>query len=391
MATTGNYTIQQLFRHPYVLKVISRIKQSGNPFTSFYRMGLGDAATKTIPAGIRVFAYETFDHTRQLATARAPMTGPAKGRPQKYGNKTGAIIRMHDALPVSWESIVNMRPVGTPIGTLDRSGQNYVTQQISHWSSKYSNTREWVLSRMFRGGFSLTIDGDTHYFGELGAGDIDITFDFPAAHKDQLAIGASDADIIDTSWDSTTADIVSQFLNLNKAAERISGYVIEHVWINSTTLGLLMNNTNLQAKGGSAFRTFDSLEWRDMSTMSEGQRRRGFDVRFRGMPWITFHTYDGVLQAGTAVVDSTADADSFLQIPDGVAIMTPSPGPWLGYAEGQEPVTKTLASGMEILTGFQTWRRPMLDPSGVELCWLDNFFPIPYVPTAWFYATVVFS
>lgn len=392
VATTGSITVQQLFRHPYVLKVISRIKANSCPFQNFYRMGLDNSATESIPAGVRTFAYDFFDHTRQIASVRPPKVGPNRGRAQKTGTKTGHIIRSHDSLPIYWEDIVNTRPHGARIGTLDRTGQNKVTMQIKHYTEKYRNLREWMVSRMFRGGFAIKYQGDKHYLVDTGNGDKDVDYGLPSGHKNQLAIGGSNGStaIIDGSWDDPTTDVMSQFLNLNKAAERISGYQVKHVWINSTTLGQLMNNTDLQAKGGTAFRIWESFSSREVKTVDGGSRPQGYDVTFRAMPWITFHVNDSVLQKGEALADSTSASEVELLIPDNVAIMTPDPGEWIGFAEGSEPVTKTVASSMEIVKGFQTWQRPLTEPSGIELLFLDNFFPIPYIPTAWFYATVIF-
>jgi hypothetical protein len=389
VATTGSITLQQLMRHPYVLKVISRIKAQGQPLSNFYGLGVGDSGSETIPAGIRSFSYDIFDHTRQLGSIRPPKTGPNRGRAQKTGTRTGHIIRAYESLPIAWEDIVNTRPHGAAIGTLDKNGQDKVTRQIKHYTEKMMNLREWVVSRMFRGSFQLKYEGDKIYVVDSG-GDLTVDYGLPAAHKSQLALGTGGADLIDAPWDTTTTDVITQFLKINKTAERLTGWVVEHVWINSTTLGWLMNNTKLQATGGSAFRTFDSLQWRDMSTIDGGSRKRGFDVVFRGMPWITFHIYDGVLQKGNALADSTSIDETELLIPDGVALMTPAPGEWCAFAEGQEPVTRTLASNMEIMTGFNTFRRPMNDPAGVELHFLDNFFPYTTNSQAWFYATVDF-
>lgn len=390
MATTGSITLQQLMRHPYVLKVISRIKANGCPFQNFYRLGLDNAASESLPAGIRTFAYDTFDHTRQLASVRSPKVGPKRGRAQKTGSQVGHIMRSHDSLPVAWEDIINTRPHGARIGTLDRTGQNKVTMQIKHYTEKYRNLREWMISRMFRGGYAIKFNGDEQYLVDLGNGDKDVSYGHPAAHRSKLAVGTGGADIIDGSWSDPTTDVMSQFLNLNKQAERISGYVVQDVWINSTTLGYLMRNTDLQAKGGTAFRVWESFTGREMKTIEGGSRPQGYDVTFRAMPWIKFHVNDSVLQKGSAQSDSTAIADVELLIPDNVAIMTPQPGEWCGFAEGAEPVTKNVASPMEIMKGFSTWQRPMTEPSGLELLFLDNFFPIPYIPTAWFYATVIF-
>src|SRR5688572_1042281 len=159
---TGAITLQQLFRHPYVLKVISRIKASGNPLQTFYNLGLDSSATESLPAGIRHFSYDIFDHTRQLASVRPPKVGPKRGRAQRTGTRAGHILRSHDSLPIAWEDIINTRPHGARIGTLDRTGQNKVTMQIKHYTEKYRNLREWIVSRMFRGGFGIKMVGDEH-------------------------------------------------------------------------------------------------------------------------------------------------------------------------------------------------------------------------------------
>lgn len=388
--STGSITLQQLFRHPYVLKVISRIKATSNPLQSFYNLGLDNTATESLPAGIRTFSYDIFDHTRQLASVRPAKVGPKRGRAQKTGTRSGTIIRSHDSLPIAWEDVINTRPHGARIGTLDKTGQNKVTMQIKHYTEKYRNLREWMVSRMFRGGFDIKLVGDEHYVVDTGSGDLAVTFDHPSAHQTQLAVGAGGTNVIDTSWDDPSADIMIQFFNLNRAALRITGYTVKHAWVNSTTLGYLMNNTDLQNKGGSAFRVWESAEWKDSKTHDGGSKTTGMDVKFRAMPWITFHACDEVLQKGSAQSDSVSESDVELLIPDTKAILTPDPGEWVGFAEGAEPVTKNPAAAMEIKKGFATWQRPMTEPSGLELCFLDNFFPIPYNPSAWFYPTVVF-
>ena len=229
MATTGSITLQQLMRHPYVLKVISRIKAAGCPLQNHYRLGLDNSASESLPAGVRTFGYDIFDHTRQIASVRSPKVGPKRGRSQKTSTVTGHIMRSHDSLPIAWEDIINTRPHGARIGTLDRTGQNKVTMQIKHYTEKYRNLREWMISRMFRGGYAIKFNGDEQYLVDLGNGDKDVTYGLPSAHKNQLAIGPSSTDIIDGSWSDPTTDVLGQFLALNKQAERISGYVVEDV------------------------------------------------------------------------------------------------------------------------------------------------------------------
>lgn len=385
----GSITLHQLLRHPFVVKVISRISATATPLQSFYGVGMDAPADTVVPAGIRNFVYDIYDHTRQVASIRAPESGPKKVRKQRVGVGHGYLLRSYEAVPFTYESIANLRPLGSPLGTLDRNGQSYVARQIAFATERYRNLREWCLSRMFRGSFTITLSGDDHYVSDSG-GQITVDFKLPTEHKNQLAVGTGGADIIDSPWDDTSTDVITQLLNLNKAAQRRSGMPIEHIWVNSTTLGYLLNNVSLQSAGGASYRVWDSMEWREDPSVAGGRLRTGLDVMFRALPWVRFHAFDGVLAPGNAEVDkipaSASDVD--LVIPDNVAIMTPNPGPWIGWATGSEVIQRTLASAPETVSGFFSWQRPTLDPFGRELCLIDNFFPIPYIPTAWYYATV---
>lgn len=386
----GSVSVQQILRHPYVLKVISRMKAPGTPFQSFYGVGLNAPASMVIPAGMRAFTFDIFDHTRTLASIRAPEAGPKRVRRQRVGVGSGYLLRTYEAISVTYEQIANLRPLGSPIGTLDKNGQSYVTRQIAYGTERFRNLREWALTRMFRGSFTVTLTGDDHYVSDSG-GQITVDFQHPADNRGSLAVGDSGANVIDSLWSDTATDVVTQLLNLNKAAERRTGLPIEHCWVNSTTLGWLINNTSLQAAGGAAYRVWDSAEWKDMETIDGGSRRRGLDVTFRAIPWMKFHVYDGVLHSGSAQVDviPAASTDVDLVIPNGRALFTPAPSSeWLGYAQGTEIIQKNIASAPENVVGFKSWSMPTINPFGNDLIFLDNFFPIPYIPSAWYYATI---
>lgn len=398
----GSVSLQSILRTPHVINVVSRMAAAGNPLQSFYRMGLGATPDKIMPVGMRGFTYDIFDHTRLLAGIRAPEAPPARIRRKAVSVGSGYLLRSYEALSITYEQIANMRPLGSPIGTLDKNGQSYVTKQIAYATERNRNLREWVLSRMFRGaGFGIQMDGDNHYVVESGSGQIQVGFQHPDVNRGACACGDSGADIFPAGepWSTTTTDIIKHLLHLNRTAERRTGLPITEAWINSLTLGHMINNVPLQNAGGSAFRVWESAEWKDMSTIDGASRRRGLDVRFRGFPWVTFHVYDGVLHAGSAQVDvvpgPSGDTPSSSQvdmvIPNGRVLFTPTPGEWVGFVEGSEHVNKGpngSAGGPEEVRGFSTWQRLVNDPYGREVLFLDNFFPVPYIPAAWYYATV---
>ena len=211
-----------------------------------------------------------------------------------------------------------------------------------------------------------------------------IDFQIPAAQKganiDTLVTAGSQGD-----WSTPATDVIGQLLELNAAAEKASGYPIRHVWINSTTLNLLLDNDKLQAVGGSAFRIFDSLTMTQVDT-SAGPRQSGYIYVFRAIPQFIFHVYDGVLNVN--VDDNDGNTNAMKIVPDDYAIFTPEPGDWMGMAEGSEVVQENYNTQPREVFGFHSWSTPVLDPGGRELKMVDNFLPVLYVPRSVYYLKV---
>jgi hypothetical protein len=149
-----------------------------------------------------------------------------------------------------------------------------------------------------------------------------------------------------------------------------------------------MNNTQLQAVGGSAYRVFDSLSRRAV-TNQEGIPDAGYDMVFRAMPLWTFHVYDGVLSAN-GEADGTSTSDMELLIPDTHAIFLPDPDEtWEGLIDGSEVVAENvMAYGGREAQGFTNWATRVIDPPGFELKFLDNYLPVLYVPTCVAYGDI---
>jgi len=387
----GSVSVQQLLRRPYILRVISRLKEAGTAFQNFYNLGQGTVPSEVIPVGIHTFTYDVFDNTRTVATVRPRGAGPNRVRKQRVGTASATLLRAYEAMTIEYDKIAGSRRIGADwVKGLDRRGQNYVTKQLRYQMQRFVNLREFVISRMFRGGYAIKMEGEEHYVTEEGSGDFDVNFQIPSSHKGRLPLKAGAADIITASHASASTDVISHWLELQKAAERESGHSIKTAWINSTLLGNYIQNDTLQAAGGSAFRIWDDFQRGRLPT-PDGSRDSGWEIQFRAYPHILFRVYDGVLNAGSVQVDSTAIADTNLFVPDNVCIFTPNPdGDWLGMAEGSELVRKGYDKPVTLAEGFDTWNLPVSTPAGEELHALDLFAPVLYIPKAVYYATVVF-
>lgn len=204
----------------------------------------------------------------------------------------------------------------------------------------------------------------------------------PAGNKSQLDM-LGGGDIIDVSWATVaTADLVKQMHGINAAFEQLHGYSLRHVWCNSTVIQNVLNNSKLQSAAGTANTVFDLIQTQTNPQSPEGIDDTGFVMRFRALPWLTWHVTDAGLE-----VDGTFTK----HFPDDYAAFTASPD--IDIAEmyqGSELVRTSYTSSAREIFGVGGWATPTLNPSGFELFGLDNALPVLYVPSAIAYAQVVF-
>lgn len=384
MATVPR-TLSEMLQRPYVIGVYSRIKPAGIALSSFYRMRSMDTATE--PGNMsRTIVYDIFNNSRVAANARAPMIAPARKQPKPIGQAQATAIRLYESMPYPYEKVQSIRPVGGSFaGRLDQRGRSWVALQMRYQAQRFENAVEFMVSRIFRGGFSVDIEGDDYILKELGAGDFDVSYSLPASNTGNLG------GIIDADWDVSTTKIVNHMLAINKQAELLCGYPIRHVWINSTTYSYMLANTQLNQVRGTVARVFDNFVPTNQPT-TNGEREIGFTVQFLAIPQFLFHVYDAVSVVGTDFdPDTPTTGNSSLYVPDGKAIMTPDPAPgdWHGMFHGSEFVRKggnhVPAS---VVTGWDSWTNPLDHPPGEALTMIHNLVPLLYVPSAVYYATV---
>lgn len=379
-------TLQQLLQTPVITRLVSRIKTPLSLLQSFYGLLPGSPASETIDG--RYFGYEIFNNTRQIASVRAPGAGPARAKLRPMAQVTGTVIRAHEVLHIQHETISRFRPMGASWGTIDTNGQNYIAQQVAKQTQKFRNLREFMVSRMFRGGFSVTVDGDDWTLGELSASGstFDVNMQVPAANKDYLALGSGNANLLTEDWSDPTAPVHLMCYAIRQAFERLHGYPMVHIWMHPEDLAILQQNVNLQNIVGSSNKVFDTLTGRTMAS-EEGIPDTGYDIVFGALPLFRFHAYGGGLNLdGT---DSTAYSSFNTFIPRGYAIFTPAPGPWIGSIAGSEFVRESYMDAGSKRSGFTTWHTDVIDPAGVDLKFLDNFLPVLYNPSCVAYGKVM--
>lgn len=389
MATGVTYS--ELMHTTSIIGIVNRIQTPLTLFQDFFGRMSGDNRAASESVYNRVAGWDIFDSTRRFAGARAPDNGPRRVQKRKIGHQTSQLMHSHESIMIHDNKIFGSRGLGNDIGSMvDMRGQQYMMNQVRYMMDRYRNQREWMYSRLLRGGFNMLPDGDNYALRNFDAsapnGEIPINYQIPNSNKGRLALGDGGADIL-TDWMNPAADIIGQLLQLNKAFVRLHGRALKHIFINSTTYNKVQNNLGLQNIGGDAFTVFKSLT-QEATTSREGIQNAGFDVVFRALPLFIFHVYDGVLSVD-GEADGTSEAENELLIPNNRAIFVPEPdGDWEGLIDGSEIVLPNPHEESYMVQGFAAWATRIIDPPAYEMKFVDNYLPVLYIPTCVAYGNV---
>lgn len=371
----NDVSFEQLTQSEHISRVITQIRTPRAKFSNFYKVGVGMANVQS-PGGDEL-GWDVFSETRQMARGRPQGQGPGAARLNPIGHVSATVYRSHEKSMVLQSRLFRTRQLGTSGftgATLDKRGQSYLTKQQQSMSQRFSNAREFMAAKMFQGGFDIKSQGEDWLPVSSGSGDIPIDFQIPAGNKTQLdMLGAGN--IIGTTWANAAAPIIDNLLDINAAFENLHGWPLQHVWLNSTTFKPLIDNTQLTSAAGTANTFFDRF-------VNEEAGFPDLQVVFKGVPWVTFHIYDAVLEE----VDTKT-----LIIPDNTAIFTPSPdSEWLEWQEGSEIVAENRQDQGTERFGFWAWMERITQPAAWELLGVDNGIPALYIPNAVAFGTVIF-
>lgn len=392
---TGTMSLQQMLRTPFVLGVFNKVNAAGALFQQMMKIGPTDPATEPVQGENRHILYDIFNPTRTNAQVRMPGTPPAKIPAKNIGQASATLVRLCESEEFAFSKIYGTRDLGEQYGTgnLSSTGEGYVTRQISYLAQRMQNAVEFMISRMFRGGFSVTAGStngmsDKWVLGEKSASGytFNVSYDIPAGNLTNLG------GIIDAEWDLADTKILNHMLEINKYSQLLTGYEISDIYINSSTYKQMLANTQLASVRGTAMRLFEEFKAQSVNTVTGESRNIGFSIIFPAMPQFRWHVYDG-----TSVVDTQVDpathstSNNSLYIPDGKAIMTPPliPGTWYGSATCEEIVREQGEWSPPVMKrGFSAWKRPLQYPPGEALDSLLNYVPLLYNPSAIFYPTL---
>jgi len=361
----------QILAPKTIRKAISQLDLPGTTLQKLMGWGLNSSNVRHQSG--RNFSYDIFDHSRAIATGRAPGQAASLTAPQKAGHIAATFPRSAEVIGLLDEDLLNRRAIGGPSDDLDYGGENYITRQEVYPAQRYANLIEFQTAAMFRGSYSYTEDGDDlrHSFS---GGETTIDYRVPAGNKGQLDMLGS-GEILDADWATAGTDIPRHLHEINAAMVQLTGLGLSHVILTGVGWQYILNNTKVQSQGGSSNVVFQSMQ-----RASSGE----FTAVLRAIPWITFHVVD----YGLDVYNGTSDVFSKL-IPDDRAVFLPEPSPrWAQYLEGSEIVTEGPNGPKAERFGFYPFAYPTHDPSGWNLCGVFNGIPALYTPSALAYGLI---
>lgn len=378
-------SIDQVLEPKVILREITRLKMPNTTLSNLFGWGLPARDPKAQMSNmydhpLRFGQYDVYNRSRRVATARAPGQVSARIAPQKVGTVNFTVPRIAETIALTHEDLRNRRVIGGSMDTIDSRGMYYIQKQEEFLADRVANAIEFQTAAMLRGSYSYDQVGDDIHQCFSG-GQTTIDYQIPAGNKSQLDM-LGDGDLISASWASADTDIPGQLLAIRRAMIQLNGWDLKHVLCGSEIWNYVVNNTKVHTQGGSVERVFDVLKPADNDSDV-------FVAVLRGIPWLTWHIIDNVLEVWNASTEAYT-----LQpvIPANSAVFLPDPDrSWATYINGTATVTEGPNGVPTDRAGFYPYAYSTFDPSGWNLCVEHNGLPELDVPSCIAVGEVVYT
>lgn len=350
---------------------ISRLRVINDTLQNRFGMQKGGPNVRQSPTGRRG-AYDVFNDTREVATARMPGVTSATIARNPRGTVPFQIPRIAEKKPLLLEELSNLRPLGGPVNQIDERGKLFIADEEAICKQRITNAREFQVAAMLRGSYTYTLSGQDMIHGFSG-GSITVNYQIPAGNKTQLnMIGGGD--IIGTSWANAAAPIITDLFQINAAFNQITGRGLKDVYITSVGWANVLANTQVSAQAGSVNQVFEFIT-KDDSTEE-------FTAKLKAVPWVTWHITDNGLNLNGTFTKL---------IPDTAAVFVTDVGPQVvSYYECGEPVIAEFLRIEAYAQGEYYYYDLKGDPASYILFAIFNGLPVLKIPGSIAFGTVVF-
>lgn len=383
--------LETILATPQIEQLRSEIAEGNTPLANFYGVSRGNSPTVRSMSAANTIYWDVLDNVRTLPYSFVGSDGPAPAQQQNVVTASATLAHFGEQHAFHYDDFQQFRPLGGPFGSIDKEGAVYIKAQLTRVQQKMDNLREFMISRMFQGGFGLKRDAtNSRYYWPCDISDTpDVTIDFglPAAHKTTCDI-FGDGGIVSANWSTISTDIPGQVRAMYAAGAKRYGSPWNHAWINTKTLNYLMKNTAMQTSAPSGFTVYKSFTKQQESL--QGQKGM-YDVVFNATPFTTFHICDfthTVLASSNAF---TTAGGMRMVVPDDRVIFTPDPSTeWLGFGVGGRTIQPTVADAHAFRYGLTSYSMPVVGTgrAGKVVVVEDCCLPLPFSRYAWAYASV---
>jgi hypothetical protein len=367
--------MQELLVPSVVTKIVSRILSPGTALQNYFGTQIGGPNVQQVPG--RAYSYDIFDNVRDIANTRMPNTGPGVVSRKIIGRQTNTMARNYDKMRLDYETLNNIRAIGQNAGVRDRMGMKYLEKQGEQHKRTFTNYREFLMAAFLtQGTISYQFSGDVQIPVLSLGGNTGFTTDFliPSGNKSAAIPGLNPTgggNIIDAAWSTAGTNIPLHLDSINKSFQQLVGAPLALAITDSTVWNHILNNTKLQAQGGSVNSVFSEYDMTDMKG-PDGNPLGIFVATLRARPWLKWVIIDtGLNINGTYASFYDGTKVTFMIDPQYLQ---------LSVVEGSEVVkTSPVAPAIEEY-GFTFWLREWDEPAQVELHGLQNLTleaPIP--------------
>ena len=379
--------------------VVSEMKVNNTRLQNFFGGGSGGRNIKRVSG--RQFAWDVFDHTRTVATARLPGTPPARVSEKPIAIVQGRFPRVHEAIPLLYEQVHNQRRIGGVPSDLDLLGKDYISEQELRLKQKVTNHREFQFAAMLRGAYQYSQVGDDLLPAfNAGTGIATINYQVPQGNLGTLDATGDGAIIGTNYWGAAgtptiAAPIITQLYSIDTAMQKLTGLRFSNAMCTAQTWGYIQANTSVIASSGTANKVFERLEQADGTT-------EDFTAVLTGVPWVKWHVISEYLYLPTsALADSDRDNPGSYGAPSAGTQSMISPlqciflptvsSDWVQYWEGSEVVVEWIGREPHEEFGEYYYATPTANPAGYELISLLNGIPALKNPKAFFNGSIATS
>lgn len=160
---------------------------------------------------------------------------------QEIGRATAVMAHFFEHQRHDMQVLNAVRQFDNP--QVQQMGRQIIDQQTAEFRRRADNTRLSLIYSLLAEG-RISFDGDGNILPDTTGQVVDVDFQIPAGHRDQLDVEGT-GDIISASWAAATTDIVGQIRKLHDVALRTSGLPLAHAFYGEDILGFLLANNQV--------------------------------------------------------------------------------------------------------------------------------------------------